>query len=216
LGIYHQKVPTIFDSQIVRSFDPVDRSTLGRQPSNSPYLIKANLKNLDEIDKVVDVCLARFGRIDLLVNAAADIRFHGELNYARKYLTGAQDQILLNAITPIVLASAFAENFWKHKCEENRRSNRNIINVSSISGLNIYPGFGQGFYSASKAALNFLTCHLASEYETIGLRANAVCPASFPGTIATETVVDEIIKIDHSMQSGKVFALDERGVRAMN
>ena len=145
-GTYHERLPTTFSSQIVRSFDPFDRSSLERQPPNTPYLLKANLKNLDEIEKVVEVCMARFGKIDLLVNAAADIRFYGELSYARKYLASAQDQFFLNAFVPILLTSAFAEHFWKHKSDENKRSNRNIVNVSSVSGLNIYPGVGQGVY----------------------------------------------------------------------
>ena len=169
--------------------------------------------NSKRLSKYVSPDLVEF---DLLINAAADIRFYGDLRHAWKYLTSAQDQLHLNAIVPVLLASFFVDHFWKYDAEQNKRFNRNIINVSSVSGLNIYRGFGQGVYSASKAALNYLTCHQAAEYETIAVRANAVCPADFPGTIATEVVVDEIVRIDNSNESGKVFLLDERGSRATN
>ncbi|MBR0899586.1 SDR family oxidoreductase [Bradyrhizobium tropiciagri] len=216
LGVYHQNLPSQFDSQLVQSFDPLTRETVQCKSLSLPYLIKADLKKADDQKRIVEVCLARFGKIDLLVNAAADIRFYGELKYTWSHLASVQDQLFLNAIAPVLLASSFVDYFWKKSAEQNRQFNRNIINVSSVSGLNVYPGFGQGFYSASKAALNYLTCHLASEYENIAIRANAICPVDFPGTIATEAVVDEIVRLDSSKESGKVFLLDEGGSRATN
>jgi NAD(P)-dependent dehydrogenase (short-subunit alcohol dehydrogenase family) len=214
LGVYHRNLPEQFDSQLVRSFDPLN--CVGGEWDASTYLVKADLRKANELKKIVEVCLARFGKVDLLVNAAADVRFHGDLKYAWKYLAEAQDQLLLNTVVPVLLASSFFEHFWKRDVQQNRQFNRNIINVSSVSGLNIYAGLGQGVYSASKAALNYLTCHLAAEYEPIAVRANAVCPVNFPGGIATEVVVDEIVRIDSSNDSGKVFLLNEDGSRTTN
>ncbi len=54
------------------------------------------------------------------------------------------------------------------------------MNISSTAGIYIYPGHGQSIYSASKAALNYLSMHMGDEFSSIGVRVNALAPTSFP------------------------------------
>jgi len=215
LGVYHRASPHC-DSQIVRSIDVLESQGHNRFPNRPVHLVKADLCDPRDIERIVEVCLARFNKIDLLINAAADLRFYGSLLHASKFLAQAQKQIYLNSFAPILLAAAVGMNYWKDHPEDNRKANRNIVNVSSISGLNIYGGVGQGFYSASKAALNYLTCHLAIDYEALGVRANAICPSGFPDIVPTDLVVDEIIKLDQSDMSGKVILVDKDNVCLTN
>lgn len=57
------------------------------------------------------------------------------------------------------------------------RSNRNVVNLSSTAGLFVYPDLGQSVYAASKAALNHLTYHLASDF--CGFCVGALPPPLF-------------------------------------
>ncbi len=51
--------------------------------------------------------------------------------------------------------------------------------MSSTAGLYVYHGLNQAAYGTSKAALNFLTIHLASEFRLLNVRVNATAPNTF-------------------------------------
>ena len=119
----------------------------------------------------------------------------------------------MNAFVPLQLSMLVAKKFWNDRRDENRLMNRSVVNISSTAGHFIYPGSGQGLYSASKGALNYLTMHMADEFEAIGVRANALAPNSFPGLIPTESAADGIVKLAESAVTGKILILDEDGER---
>jgi NAD(P)-dependent dehydrogenase (short-subunit alcohol dehydrogenase family) len=73
----------------------------------------------------------------------------------------------------------------------------------------VYPDQGQAVYSATKAALNFVTYHLASELWHIGIRVNAIAPNTFPGLVPTDRVVKEIMAFDASEETGRIVTLEE-------
>jgi NAD(P)-dependent dehydrogenase (short-subunit alcohol dehydrogenase family) len=105
------------------------------------------------------------------------------------------------------LTSAIFQDSWKHDRQANQERNRCVINISSISGLHVFPSSGQAFYSASKAALNFLTRHLANELADYCVRANAVCPPRFPDSVPTETVVDRVRELAVGDLTGEVIEI---------
>src|SRR5262249_26525178 len=97
------------------------------------------------------------------------------------------------------LTTLFAEKFWSSRgLDENVARRRNVLNISSIAGVHVYPDLGLGLYSAEKAALNFATYHLASEMRHIGVRVNALAPDTSPGRVPRERVVHEMLAIDDS------------------
>src|SRR5206468_2717301 len=102
----------------------------------------------------------------------------------------------VNAVFPAELAATAAREFWNGRREENLEANRNVVNVSSGAGLGYTFVPGLAGYSASKAAVNFLTCYLAEEFQGFGVRVNAVAPTTFPDLIPTEVVTDHIVALD--------------------
>ena len=124
----------------------------------------------DIVDPGVSALLAqtaldRFGRIDVLVNNAGmnlrsttldmtledwqrvmDVNLNGTLHACR-------------AVLPAMIAA---------------RSGR-IVNVSSTAAKTAHRNAAPA-YGASKAAVNYLTMHLAREMAPHGIRVNAVCP----------------------------------------
>ena len=117
------------------------------------------------------------------------------------------NQLAINTIAPFVLISAIFQDSWKHERESNYRYNRNVINLSSFSGMYVQESKGDAFYGASKAALNLLTLHLALELAPYAIRVNALCPSRFPENIPTEQVVASAVEILNGNQTGEIVEL---------
>jgi NAD(P)-dependent dehydrogenase (short-subunit alcohol dehydrogenase family) len=126
-------------------------------------------------------------------------------------LDSAEAQLRMNVLVPLKLAAVVVREFWQHDDPANRAANRCWINVSSTSATNIYRGSGQSVYSASKAAMNVLTRHMADEFRAIGVRVNALAPNSFPRIVSTAAVVDGLRQLDLGTMTGKVLVLDRDG-----
>ena len=119
-----------------------------------------------------------------------------------------QKQFATNVLAPLNLSLVVARQYWATHLIENRILNRNIVNVSSVAGLRLYPGLGQSLYASSKAALNHLTVHMAVEFGAIGVRVNATAPNSFPSLVPTSRATDSIIRLDESSDTGVVVVVE--------
>jgi len=167
------------------------------------FLIEADITK--DVDRIVDETLKQFGQIDLLINNAVFYEWNDIKDCNRKSLN---KQFNVNVVSPLLLAAKVYKKFWstdKYNCQ----FNRNIVNVSSISAINVYAE-GQVGYAASKAALNTATLHLASEFAKCGIRANAICPNGFPSFIPTEKVADAIVEMDKSSLTGRIKVIDTK------
>jgi NAD(P)-dependent dehydrogenase (short-subunit alcohol dehydrogenase family) len=169
------------------------------------YCIQADLTSRKDMQRVVEVALARHNRVDAIVNSAADIKFHGKLvELWESDDATAQAQLAINCLAPMQLVSAVFQSSWKDQSDENAKWNRSVINVSSVSGLYVNKDAGQAFYSASKAALNILTMYLSLELAPYSVRANAICPAKFNDPVATRRVVDVIQALLEGTSTGRL------------
>jgi NAD(P)-dependent dehydrogenase (short-subunit alcohol dehydrogenase family) len=160
-----------------------------------------------ECERIVQATLDRFGRVDLLVNAAVASTW-GPMVESEMLWNSASTQLLTNVVVPFRVSCAAAHLYWQDHVDENRAENRSVINVSSISGQNLFPGEGQSVYAASKAALDHLTGHMALEFAAIGVRVNAIAPNSFPSKIPIERVVEAIAGLDAGDDSGGIVVVD--------
>jgi NAD(P)-dependent dehydrogenase (short-subunit alcohol dehydrogenase family) len=152
-----------------------------------------------KVDKTIKYVLSNYGRIDLLINNAATYTIKPLVDFTRMEF---MEQFNVNVISPLILSSSIVKQFWRDNIDDNRKYNRNIVNVSSISATEVFKG--QGTYAPTKAALNMLTLHMAEEFTEYGIRVNAISPTSFPAIISAEKVADEIVKFDSSNYNGKV------------
>jgi NAD(P)-dependent dehydrogenase (short-subunit alcohol dehydrogenase family) len=192
-----------------RFVDPLEPGTELAENRRPALAVRADLERSGECDRVVAETMARFGRVDLLVNNAAAALWAPMLG-DRRLLDDGTRQFLVNVVVPLRLALAAARRCWAADPAANRAARRNVVNVASIAGLRCYPG-GQSLYGASKAALIQLSAHMALELGEIGLRVNAVAPDSFPGIVATERVARAILALDESELTGAVVAIERDG-----
>ncbi len=208
VAVCRTRVPDV-PSQHEVYVDPLDPSAELAENQAGVFTVNADLEQPGEIERVVELALARFGRIDLLVNNAAYSRWHrhgfidgdGAIRDFDRHFT-------VNVSIPLRLAVRVGQQFWMHRDLENRERNRNVVNVSSLAGSRVFAGQGQGAYAVSKAGLNQLTRHLAAEFAAFGVRANAVAPNSFPGIVSTESVAAAVVRLDRESVSGRILVVD--------
>jgi len=120
------------------------------------------------LQKLLADVLARFKRVDVLVNGAG-------VNSPTPFFDIPEDEIdriLTVNLKGLMLA---CQVFGKHMVE---RGSGSIINVGSASGLN--PLSRVFTYSASKAAVHNISKNLAREWATQGVRVNILVPGFFP------------------------------------
>ncbi|MCG8529087.1 MAG: glucose 1-dehydrogenase [Desulfovibrionales bacterium] len=117
----------------------------------------------DRIQDMYENLAANHGQLDILVNNAATNPHFGEMLSAD---AGVWDKVMeVNLKGPFFMI--------KHGVPLMKKGG-SIVNVSSINALK--PGFFQGIYSASKAALINMTQTLARELGPRGIRVNALLP----------------------------------------
>jgi short-subunit dehydrogenase len=118
-------------------------------------------------EDLVARALARFGRVDLLINNASEL---GPLPMPalETYPWFALLRVFrVNAVAPLHLAQLVLPGMKE-------RGSGTIVNIGSDAGVNAYPGWGG--YGASKAALLHLSQTLAAELEGTGVRVLVIDP----------------------------------------
>lgn len=115
--------------------------------------------------EAVAATVARFGRLDLLVNNAATNPVYGPLSA----VSPAAVRKILEV--NVVAALCWTQAAWSAWMAVNGGA---VVNVSSVGGQLAAPGLGA--YNTSKAALDHLTRQLALELAP-AVRVNAIAPA---------------------------------------
>lgn len=130
-------------------------------------VIDGDVADRGHVERLVGAGMARFGRIDLLVNNASTL--------------GPTPQPSLEALPPDALDHVFRVNaaaplhFMQLVLPGMRtRAHGTIVNVSSDAAVQAYAGWGG--YSASKAALEHLSRVLGAELAGSGVRLYIVDP----------------------------------------
>lgn len=141
--------------------------------------IKGDVSNFEEMDRMFNEVMDKFGRVDVLVNNAGitkdtllmrmkeedfdqviDINLKGTFNCLRK-------------VTPIMM----------------KQKSGRIVNISSVVG--VAGNAGQVNYAASKSGVLGMTKSLAKEVGSRGITVNAVAPG-FINTDMTDVLSDKI------------------------
>lgn len=136
-------------------------------PSGERVLaIGADLTRESEAERAVRLTTERFGRLDVLVNAAG-VRLYGPITEAAPE---SWDWILGVNLLGAAYCSKYAVPVMA------RGGGGSIVNISSANGVVARPNMAQ--YDATKAALLGLTRAMACDHAAEGIRVNAVCPGS--------------------------------------
>ncbi|HEV8042297.1 MAG TPA: SDR family oxidoreductase, partial [Bryobacteraceae bacterium] len=126
-----------------------------------------NVSDRASIDTLRDAVLARFGRVDVLVNAAGRTK-----RTPTKDLPEQEwEDILDTNLTGILRC---CQSFYQPLVTSGRGRIINIASLSSFVGL-----YEVTAYCASKAGVLSLTRSLAVEWARVGINVNAISPGVF-------------------------------------
>jgi len=124
---------------------------------------------------MVNQCLDQYGRIDILVNVAGNLR-------ERMIWNMSEDDF--DSVVSVHLKGHW--NMAHHAIKYMRQAGfGRIVNFSSDA---FKGSVGQCNYSASKAGIIALTRSIAKETSKFGITANAICPAADTRMTLTEAV----------------------------
>lgn len=150
---------------------PEDLPTAG---GASATFVPGDVRNDDDVIRIMSEVVGRGGRLDILVNNAGGSPHRDAIDAAPRYSRAIID---LNLTAALVLATAAA------KVMTGQDDGGSIVNIASVSGTR--PSPGTAAYGAAKAGLINLTQTLAMEWAP-KIRVNAVTP----GLVRTEAAAD--------------------------
>jgi NAD(P)-dependent dehydrogenase (short-subunit alcohol dehydrogenase family) len=133
--------------------------------------VQAHLGKMEEIDKMVNTVMDKFGRIDILVNNAGASPAMGTVLDSDERLW--ETVMNLNMKGLYFTSQAIAKIMKK-------QGNGKIINVASVNGFKPEPGVS--VYSISKAGVRMITSAFALELAPFNIQVNAIAP----GPISTK------------------------------
>ncbi|CAM3960247.1 benzoate diol dehydrogenase BenD [Flavobacterium sinopsychrotolerans] len=148
-------------------------SQLSEEQKNKALAVVADLEQFSGFQAVVEQAVAKFGRIDILINNV------GGTIWMKPFATYEEDQIEKE------IRRSLFPTLWGCRAVLPMMLDQKggvIVNVSSVAtrGINRVP------YAAAKGGVNALTAAMAFEYAEQNIRVNAVAPG---GTEAPERLI---------------------------
>lgn len=143
-------------------------------------IFKADVTKREDVKKLMEFCLEKFNKIDILINSA-----------------GISQSKIFNDITDedwnIMLHTNLTSVFYTiQEALPNMIKNKNgcIINISSIWGIT--GGACEVHYSAAKAGLDGMTKALAKELGPSNIRVNSIAPGIIETDMNSNLTQDEL------------------------
>ena len=151
------------------------------QMKRNAYPVCVDLSQFDSIEAMVQQVIARFGRIDCLVNNAG-------VNVHKPFLEVTPEEF--DRISSINFRAVYFASQLVAK-EMIPRGGGKIINMSSAAGYLVRPGLPYSAYAGTKAAIIMLTKALAEELAPHNINVNAVAPGYFATPLVQDRIDDK-------------------------
>ena len=159
--------------------------------------IQADVSKEDDNKRMVEETLARFGKIDILINNA-----------------GISMRALFNEVDLDVIRQVMDINFWgsiyatKYALPEILKTKGSVIGISSIAGFRGLPG--RVGYSASKFALQGFLESLRTELLKTGVHVMTACPGFTASNIRNKSLTaDGSSQGESPRDEGKMMTAEE-------
>lgn len=172
MGLGMQGATVIVASRNQQAIEAVAQC-IAKETGQASEAISVDVTNEESMQKLVDAVVAKYGKLDILVNAMG-------LNIKRdafEYPMDDWDKIFNVNVKGTMIACKIAGKVMRDQ------KKGTIINLSSVRGIRGYTGGNTG-YCATKGAVELITRALALEWAPHGIRVNAIGPALIitPGT----------------------------------
>lgn len=155
------------DRVVATARKPEALAELAARAPDRILLAELDVTRPEQVHSVVDAALARFGRIDVLVNNAGFSIVGAVEETSDEQLRATLELMFFGAVS-------VTRAVLPHMRE---RQSGTIVQITSVGGITTAPGFGA--YCAAKHALEGLSECLALEVKPFGVRVLLVEPGAF-------------------------------------
>lgn len=162
--------------------------------SGKIFALTGDVSKDEDIARVVDTTIEKYGRVDVLINNAGIIdRFLSAHNMEDDVWNKVMD---VNVTGPMKLIKKVLVPMLK-------QGSGNIINTASVGGL--FGAKGGLAYVASKHAIIGMTKHIGVIYADKGIRCNAIAPGSIKTEIGQNVQDPNMDVLNKVMKSAEAF-----------
>jgi NAD(P)-dependent dehydrogenase (short-subunit alcohol dehydrogenase family) len=126
---------------------------------------QADVSDPAQVKALVEECVQRYGRIDILHNNVGIVEVGGPVEISEENW----DRVIAVNLRGVYLTSKYCLPIME------KQGKGVIVNISSTASIR-YTGYPSASYNASKGAINQLTQNIAIQYAEKGIRANCVLP----------------------------------------
>jgi NAD(P)-dependent dehydrogenase (short-subunit alcohol dehydrogenase family) len=178
---------------VVTARDPSKLKGLGA--TDQVLVLELDVTRPDQAEAAIQATLARFGRIDVLVNNAG-IGYFAAVEESEEPEVRKMFDVNVFGTGRMIWAVLPGMRKQRSGC---------IVNLSSLAGLRGFPALG--YYNATKFAVEGLSAALRHEVEPLGIQVMVVEPSGFRTDWAGRSANESAIQIDdYSATAGKVRA----------
>lgn len=154
---------------VVCDTDLAGQEAIASQWAHQPghlRLLRADVSKSKDMEAAIAEAVTAFGGVDILANCAGIQRYGTVVDTPEE----VWDTVMAVNLKGIFLASKYAVP------EMAKRGGGSIINIASVQAYASQAGVAA--YTASKGAIVALTRAMALDHADLGIRVNAICPAS--------------------------------------
>ena len=167
----------------------------GYAATDNVLVLKLDVTKPDEVAAAIEATIARFGRIDVLVNNAG-------IGYFAAVEESEEDEV-----RKMFDVNVFGTGrmIWAVLPGMRKQRAGCIVNISSLAGLRGFPAMG--YYNATKFAVEGLSAALRQEVEPLGVQVMVVEPSGFRTDWAGRSANESKQQIDdYAATAGQVRA----------
>lgn len=156
-----------------------ETQTIIEEAGGECFAIQADVSKADSCKAVVDACLEKWGRLDVLHNNVG-IEIPGGLEDTTE--DGWDKTMNVNLKGMFLMCQAAIKPMREQKSGA-------IVNIASINAIRTLPAFSLS-YSASKAGVITMSRDIAVEYAPHGVRVNAISPGMMATPFVTASLTE--------------------------
>lgn len=153
-----------------------------------PTYMQCDVTNLDQLEESASRAVSQFGRVDVLVNNAAQAGPDSRVPTASVTRASFEYDINVNLRHQFFLTQHIVSTMQK-------QGSGSIINMGSITWR--IPATEIPVYTTCKAAIMGMTRTHAREFGKFGIRVNSI----MPGSIATQRQIDTVLTDEYKAES---------------
>lgn len=158
----------------------VEAAVAGLSEIGEAYGKVCDVRDEEQVKRLLESCESRLGGIDVLVNNAG-------MGIMRKTVEEITPDEFRQTIETNLLGTYYTCHYAIPMLK--RRGGGYIINISSLAGQNAHPGMAA--YNASKFGLNGFTEAMMQEVRHDNIKVSYICPGSVNTEFGGDTVSDE-------------------------